>query len=342
MIELREIEVQHGAKDIVKAVTLQVASGTRTALLGRSGSGKTTILRAIAGFEPITAGSIQLRGVQVSSNGETTAPELRQIGYVFQDPSLFPHLTIMDNIGFGLSSLPTEQRTERITELANKLDLSPLLSRFPHQCSGGQQQRVALARTLAPGPDIVLLDEPFSGLDRELRADLCLHVAELFDELAITAVMVTHDIDEALSFAQQVAVIEDGRLLQVSDAATLLQSPINSRVARLLGDGCLLRGTAQSGTINCALGSLPFPPGLSAQDNDDVEIWVRPQDLRVQDVGELSVTVVNTRQTRFGYEHRVRVNDVDLTVHSNQARKAGDRLTIEVSSTLLAWQRTGN
>ncbi len=199
-------------KTVVDGFTMHVPAGRIVCLLGPSGCGKTTILRAIAGFEPVQAGDIQLDGHIISEPGRMVEPEHRRIGMMFQDYALFPHLTIEQNVGFGLRGLAKRARQERVAQLLELVRLSELHDRYPHELSGGQQQRVALIRSLAPSPRLLLLDEAFSNLDTEIRRQLVVEVRSILKESGISAILVTHNLEEAQAMADYIGTMKDGRL----------------------------------------------------------------------------------------------------------------------------------
>src|SRR5215472_564511 len=244
-----------GAHPVLSGLDLEVPAGSLTAILGPSGCGKTTLLRLLAGFERADAGTICIGGVLVDGPGVHLPPERRRIGYVPQEGSLFPHLTVAANIGFGL---PARQRRGPAT--AELLEAVGLAGRYPHQLSGGQQQRVALARALAIGPKIVLLDEPFASLDAHLRASVRADVQGLLAKTGITGILVTHDQDEALSTADRVAVLRDGRIAQSDAPQDLYDRPADAGIARFIGDANLLDGVLEAGTVETILGRLPVEP----------------------------------------------------------------------------------
>ena len=227
-----------GDHPVLTGVDLHVPAGSLTAILGPSGSGKTTLLRVLAGFERADAGTVTIGSRVVDGPGVQVAPERRRIGYVPQEGSLFPHLTVAANVGFGLPR--RHRRGPLIAELLEAVGLSGLGSRYPHQLSGGQQQRVALARALAIQPKIVLLDEPFASLDAHLRASIRADVQQLLRDRGTTAVLVTHDQDEALSTADLVAVLRDGRIAQCGTPLDLYARPADAEIARFIGDANLL------------------------------------------------------------------------------------------------------
>jgi iron(III) transport system ATP-binding protein len=257
---LSDLHKSFGSESVLAGVDLTVPAGSLTAILGPSGSGKTTLLRVIAGFERPDRGTVALGGAVVDGAGHERLPsERRRIGYVPQEGSLFPHLDVRRNVGFGL---PRRARGgERVQELLEMIGMAGLGGRYPHQLSGGQQQRVALVRALAPRPELVLLDEPFSSLDAALRASVRGEVMELLRAAGTTALLVTHDQDEALSLADRVAVIRAGRIGQWDTPRELYDAPLDPELAGFVGDANLVSGTLIGGGVRTALGELALSGG---------------------------------------------------------------------------------
>jgi iron(III) transport system ATP-binding protein len=280
-IALRGVAKSYGTVRAVEGVNLVVPAGSRTAIVGPSGSGKTTLLRLIAGFEQPDSGTIMLDGQVVADATGMVPAHLRHIGYLPQDGGLFPHLSVADNIGFGLTGKRT-QRTGRVAELMAMVALDPGLGRrWPHQLSGGQQQRVALARALAQNPRLILLDEPFSALDTGLRAATRRAVAELLASVEATTILVTHDQAEALSFADQVAVTRDGRLVQAGRGADLYLRPRDEQTALFLGEAVLLTARLAGGMAECALGCIPVDDASYA---GSARVMLRPEQLQLHEL----------------------------------------------------------
>jgi iron(III) transport system ATP-binding protein len=251
-----------GEHPVLTGLDLEVPAGSMTAILGPSGSGKTTLLRVLAGFERGDAGTVTIGGSVVDGPDVHLAPERRRIGYVPQEGSLFPHLTVAANIGFGLPA--RSRKGPAIDELLDAVGLSGLGKRYPHQLSGGQQQRVALARALAIRPKIVLLDEPFASLDAHLRASVRADVQALLAESGVTGILVTHDQDEALSTADWVAVLRDGRIAQCASPQDLYDRPADADIARFIGDANLIEGVLTTDTVDTVLGRLRVEPACLA------------------------------------------------------------------------------
>ena len=247
-----------GAHQVLSGLDLDVPAGSLTAILGPSGSGKTTLLRVLAGFEHADAGTVRIGSALADGPGVFLPPERRRIGYVPQEGSLFPHLTVAANVAFGLSRRKwgRERRGKRCAELLEAVGLGGLDRRYPHQLSGGQQQRVALARALAIQPEVVLLDEPFASLDAHLRASVRADVQHLLKESGTTSVLVTHDQDEALSTADRVAVLRDGGIAQCAAPQELYSCPVDADMARFIGEANVIPGTLNGSSVQTLLGRL--------------------------------------------------------------------------------------
>ena len=280
-LEIQGVRKTYGAALVLGGIDLSVPAGSRTAIVGPSGSGKTTLLRIIAGFEAPDVGLVSLGGKRLADGPQMVPAHQRGIGFVPQDGALFPHLTVADNVAFGLSR-NTPQRAERIAELMDMVALDvAMLSRRPHELSGGQQQRVALARALAQRPGLMLLDEPFSALDTGLRASTRKAVAQLLGHAGITTILVTHDQAEALSFADQVAVMRAGLLVQAGPPLALYQHPKDAAIATFLGDAMVLPAQLAGGWADCALGRVEVH---DAQRSGAGRIMLRPEQLQITQV----------------------------------------------------------
>ncbi|HRE53662.1 MAG TPA: ABC transporter ATP-binding protein [Candidatus Competibacter sp.] len=292
-LELNQIDIAYPPRRVIQDVSLEMAEAGIGCLLGPSGCGKTTLLRAIAGFEPLQHGAIQLEGRELSRPGWTLPPERRRIGMMFQDLALFPHLTLADNIAFGLRAWKAKERQSRVGDLLRLIGLDDDAKRYPHQISGGQQQRVALARALAPRPRLLLLDEPFSSLDVTLREGLAREIRAILLREGIGGLLVSHDQFEAFAFADEIGVLRHGRLLQWDSAYNLYHRPADRFVAGFIGQGVLLSGRMGEGSRVCTeLGDID---GMSLADcapGDPVEVLVRPDDVAHDDASPLTAEVV--------------------------------------------------
>jgi iron(III) transport system ATP-binding protein len=282
-----------GDHPVLTGVDLEVPAGSLTAILGPSGSGKTTLLRLLAGFERADAGTIRIGDVLAEGPGVHLPPERRRIGYVPQEGSLFPHLSVEANVVFGL---PARKRRGRAGVLLETVGLGGLGPRYPHQLSGGQQQRVALARALAIEPAVVLLDEPFASLDAHLRATVRADVQQIFRRAGTTAILVTHDQDEALSTADRVAALRDGTIAQCASPEELYRRPADARLARFIGEANLLDGVLAGGTVKTLLGELPVDPAVTAQAGQ-VTVLIRPEQIEIGPNG----SGLSGRVTSYGY-----------------------------------------
>ncbi|SEB65252.1 iron(III) transport system ATP-binding protein [Pseudomonas mohnii] len=280
-LELHSISKSYGSHRALDNVSLSVPTGSRTVIVGPSGSGKTTLLRMIAGFEFPDTGRLSLNGQTLVDSTHEVPAHQRLIGYVPQDGALFPHMTVAANIGFGLASKGRE-RQERIAELMDSVALDARMAdRWPHELSGGQQQRVALARALAQQPRLMLLDEPFSALDTGLRAAMRKLVARLLADAGVTTILVTHDQSEALSFADQLAVMRNGRLVQSGHPLDLYRYPEDEETALFLGDAVVMPARIEAGWAHCDLGRIPVN---NHRNNSSAQIMLRPEQLQLASV----------------------------------------------------------
>lgn len=285
-LQVRKIVAAYDSTPVLHGVSFTVASGTLAAVLGPSGSGKSTLLRVISGLHRPLEGAIVSDGRVLAGPRIDVAPQHRRIGLVPQDAALFPHLDVRANVAFGL---PRQERGgDRADEMLALVGLSELADRMPGELSGGQRHRVALARALAPEPDMVLLDEPFSALDASLRGEVRTQVRQVLRRTRTTALLVTHDQDEALSMADQVVVLSEGRLEQDGSPSDLYERPRSAWLARFVGGAVTLRGTWREGTVECALGTVPAELGIgqTATDGAPVDVVVRPEHLVLGDVAD--------------------------------------------------------
>jgi iron(III) transport system ATP-binding protein len=297
LVELDNVCLSYGAHRVVEALSLRLPRRRIGCLLGPSGCGKTSLLRCIAGFEPIHAGQIRLADNIVSSPTRHVPPEARRVGMVFQDYALFPHLDVEKNVAFGLRRLGRDARRRRVDELLAVTGLDPVRHRFPHELSGGQQQRVALARALAPKPDLLLLDEPFSSLDFDLRDRLSAEVRELLRQQGSTVLLVTHDQHEAFAMADEIGVMAAGRIQQWDSAYNIYHRPANRFVADFVGQGVFLPGHVSDGRVEMELGALVgeirlAPAGAEPADRE-VEVLLRPDDVVHDDSSPTRATILH-------------------------------------------------
>jgi iron(III) transport system ATP-binding protein len=335
-----------GAHPVLTGVDLEVPAGSLTAILGPSGSGKTTLLRLMAGFERADAGTITIGDALVDGPGVHLPPERRRIGYVPQEGSLFPHLTIAANVGFGLAA--RERRGGKVAEMLEAVGLGGLGKRYPHQLSGGQQQRVALARALAIEPAVVLLDEPFASLDAHLRASVRADVQDIFRRAGTTAVLVTHDQDEALSVADRVAALREGKIAQCATPEDLYCRPADPELARFIGDANLIEGVLNGGMVKTLLGNLPVDPAVAVAGGEgQVTVLIRPEQITIgpNDDG------LTGRVSSYGYHGHDAVLHVQPDNHGDSpailVRTAGggpqlppgSPVTLRAQGPVFAWPR---
>lgn len=329
------VSIAYDGVPIVSGVDFTLARGDIGCLLGPSGCGKTTLLRAVAGFEPLASGEIHLHGRQVAGPGLNLPPEERRAGMVFQDFALFPHLSVARNVAFGLRFLGRRERRVRVAELLELVGMAGAGDKYPHQLSGGQQQRIALARAMAPRPDILLLDEPFSSMDAELREQLAREVRELLKREGVTAILVTHDQLEAFAMADRIAVMSGGRIHQVGSGFDLYHEPADRFVADFIGQGIMLPGrVVDDRRIDTELGPLTgtSPHGLAH--GTPGEVLLRPDDILHDDASPLRAEVVNRafRGAEYLYSLRLASGQVILClVQSHHNHAIGEHIGIRVA-----------
>ena len=292
ILEVKNIDCQHRGQTVVQELSCHINEGDLHCLLGPSGCGKTTVLRAIAGFQTLHQGEILLNEERISYPGYTKAPEKRRIGMVFQDYALFPHMNVNQNISFGLRNKTEKEKQYAVEQMLEVVDLSNYGERYIHELSGGQQQRVALARALAPEPKLILLDEPFSNLDIEMRERLSRDVRDILKSRGATGVLVTHDQHEAFSFGDMIAVMNKGQILQRDSAYNLYHSPINRFVADFIGQGVFLKGNLTShDTVETAIGKIKGDRAYEWSEGTKVELLLRPDDIIKDEKGSLEGTI---------------------------------------------------
>ncbi len=320
-LEVQALHCKHGSVALFEEVSFHLQAGELCALLGPSGCGKTTLLRAIAGLQPLQSGNIQLNDQDISC----TPPEKRGIGMVFQDYALFPHMTVAENIGFGVKD--RKIRALRTNEMLSLVDLESYGKRYIQELSGGQQQRVALARALAPNPKLILLDEPFSNLDSELRQSLCQRVKEILQRAKVTAIMVTHDQTEAFTFADHIGLLLNGRLQQFASPHDLYYHPATLDVAKFIGKSQLIPATIDNnGNLNCAFVTLSNVHDTAG----DYWLLSRPENWVLSNTAtDRPVSIA--QKTFFGHETRYHVSTENSPLHltvtmQSDGFQTGDRL----------------
>ncbi|PZN29616.1 MAG: ABC transporter ATP-binding protein [Proteobacteria bacterium] len=346
-LELRDVVRRFGERTAVNGLTLSLPQGAIGCLLGPSGCGKTTALRCIAGFEPVDGGAIYARGRLLAEPGFMLSPERRHIGMVFQDYALFPHLTVLENVAFGLHALERAARLRRAEEMLEIVGLGEHRRHYPHQLSGGQQQRVALARALAPRPELVLLDEPFSSLDVELRERLGLEVRSVLKNLNATALLVTHDQQEAFAVADVVGVMRAGRLEQCATPYELYHRPASRFVADFIGQGVFLPGEiVGSDAVRTEVGIVRANGGARWPSGTLVDLLLRPDDVVHDDASELRAEVCQRafRGAQFLYTLRLPSGAQLLSlVPSHHDHAIGEHIGIRIEADhVVAFERGGS
>ena len=326
LIRTRSVSKSYDEEQVLTDFNLDVWKGSITGILGSSGSGKTTALRLIAGFDRPDAGIIEMKNEVIVSDEVWLPPEKRNIGMVFQDYALFPHLTVEKNIAFGLGKNDLEQG--RLKEVIDMCNLSGLINKFPQELSGGQQQRVALARALAPNPEVVLLDEPFTSLDAQMARVLRDEVVELLKNTETTAIIVTHDQEEALSVCDVVSVLEKGKIIQSSTPQEIYLNPVSKTVANSVGDPNILKGFSIDGRVETSLGTF-----VSAYEGA-LDVSIRPECIELNLDSEGSYIVKEC--TFYGHDQVISFQNSKGEVFRarslpNTIYEAGDKVNIEIS-----------
>ncbi|MDG2045860.1 MAG: ABC transporter ATP-binding protein [Halioglobus sp.] len=331
-LKLHNLQVQYGDVVAIRDVSLSLQTGDIGCLLGPSGCGKTSLLRAIAGFEVITAGTIAIKDKLIASDMINIPAEHRNIGMVFQDFALFPHLTVEHNVAFGLRHLTAAEQRDRIQEMLALVGLPDVGTKFPHEISGGQQQRVALARALAPKPQLLLLDEPFSGLDEAQRTSLASEIRLLLKAQHVTALLVTHDQHEAFEMADHIALMNEGQVVQAGTGESLYQSPASPFAAKFIGEGSLTK----------VISSADGPPGVLQQllnganqltTSIEYHVLLRPEHL-VYDPSGVPLTIIQRHYRGSHYLYELSLDDgqilrcaTELTIECDRGEPLPVRLT---------------
>ena len=331
------LKCAYQGQPVLESVSFTIEEGEIACLLGPSGCGKTTVLRAIAGFIELQAGSIRINGETISSAQSIVPPERRGMGMVFQDYALFPHLSIADNIAFGLKGLSRSEKKAVVDEVLALVELPDLAKRYPHELSGGQQQRVALARALAPKPRLLLMDEPFSNLDTDLRRQLSGEIRRILKKQGIASIMVTHDQQEAFTISDRLGVLSAGRVQQWGTPEELFYQPSTPEVAAFVGKGVMVEGKALAADrLQCELGDLEFaePFGPAELDGCPVRLFLRPTDIQLSREGGVEAEVLSCEFQGSQTLYRLRL-DSGLELESVEGGMhrypIGERLCVHVA-----------
>lgn len=330
-IRAHDVTVAFGQVAALRSFDLDVPHGKLVALLGPSGCGKTTALRSFAGFQAIDQGSIAIRGRTVTDASTFVPPEQRRVGMVFQEFALFPHISVAENVGYGVRG---SDRVRRVAETLRLVGLSDLGDRFPHELSGGEQQRVALARALAPEPDVVLLDEPFSNLDAPKREEMRRELRRIIRRTGVTAVFVTHDQAEALAIADIVAVMRSGSVLQAGPPDEVYAHPVSPWVGRFLGDALVLEGVADGGEISTAVGTVK----ADLADGTPAQVMIRPEWVHPTPSIDGDGRVVD--REFYGHDQRVEIElgsgtSLEALVAGRVPLRVGDAVDVEITEAIV-------
>lgn len=320
MLELSQLSLKYAAQNVVEDLNLQLNKGDIAAILGPSGSGKTSILRSIAGFMPLAKGKISIDEALSAEPNFNRAPNERGVGLVFQDFALFPHLTVAKNIEFGLHALDDKAKKERVEEYMSMLDIVELAEKYPAQLSGGQQQRVAIARAIAPQPKLLLMDEAFSSLDPSLREQIAQELRAIIKALGLTAVLVTHDQNEAFAFADKIAVIANKSLQQFSTPFDLYHTPKTEFVANFIGDGVFVDCTVNDNNdalISKGLGQFKLADKSSLEARQSVKLLLRPDDIVIDLNGECQAEITAKHFKGANIRYELRLSDTSEMIMSN-------------------------
>lgn len=336
VLSVNQLSVSIDSQAILKDISFELSAGEILGLVGDSGCGKTTLLNSIAGFSPQQSGEIYLAGKVITPLTQLP-PEDRHIGMIFQDYALFPHLSVSDNIAFGLTQLTKAKKTQRIEQLLTLLKLSDFSDRYPHQLSGGQQQRVAIARALAPQPDLLLFDEPFSNIDARLRQSLMLEIRQLLKKLKISAIFVTHNKDEVFTFADKMAVMYQGRILQFGEPTELCKRPNSWQVADFLQLGSWIPCQLIDKHLHTVFGQFPYVDESLTAGNAQIKMLVKPQMVSVTSEQPVNSEISYIGVTEQGYHYHLDslLPDTTLAVkqlsfYSDKVYQLGEKLHLTI------------
>jgi iron(III) transport system ATP-binding protein len=331
ILTLSEVSKSFNSLTVLKNLSLSVAEGEFVAVLGSSGSGKTTLLRLIAGFDQPDSGQISIAGKLVAGEKIFIPAEQRRVGYVPQDAALFPHLSVFENVAFGLKGLSKTARADRVRSLLKLVSMEAFENQSSTELSGGQKHRIALARALAPEPELILLDEPFAALDAELRARLREEIKQVLEKVSSTTILVTHDQEEALSIADRVALLRDGSFAQIGNPREIYSEPIDLGVATFLGDSVIIDGVIQEGKVSTSLGQLTLLN--SAKESSRGKVAIRPENFYLQP--DLNGDSIVVGRQFFGHDAVLEVKTPNQLI---RARSSGP-FAPEIGMKVTVWVR---
>jgi iron(III) transport system ATP-binding protein len=328
LLSVRDLTLAHGKQPVVSHANFDLQAGEIACLMGPSGCGKTTLLRAIAGLHALGDGQIFLRGEEIANSRTQRSPEARKLSFVFQDLALFPHLNVAENIGLGLQQLSRSARQARVTHLLQQFDLESLRARFAHELSGGQQQRVALARALAPEHDLILLDEPFSSLDAQLRVALSRDLRRSLKASGAAAILVSHDQEEGLVCADQIGVMQAGSIQQWGSPYDVYCQPKTEFVGQFVGESSWLPAHIKSNVLHSLLGKIELETAQHADQN--VRLLVRPEDLCFDEFG-LSADVLHSEFRGAYTVYRLKIGEQQLSMSASDPTLLLDGQTLRIA-----------
>lgn len=332
-LSIKNLTCKYESQTVLESLSLEVAHGEIVCLLGASGCGKTTLLKAVAGLLPLSSGVMNLNCQTIDDGHNWLPPEKRNIGMIFQDYALFPHLTVSENVAFGLRGLSDAEKRDKVSEMLELVHLGGFGDRYPHQLSGGQQQRVAIARSLAYKPDLLLLDEPFSNIDTQVRHELIAEIRKIFKKQGVTAIFVTHSREEAFAFSDKMAVMNHGVIEQYGSASELYYHPSSKFVADFLGGGSYLKAKRLSPQeFETDLGVIEAKPQTDIELDSDCELLLRPQHIQVSAGEESTISVLEQQFMGDHCRYVIEANGQKLLATSSEALEVGQPVAVKVDT----------